>query len=548
MQIVESLPPMPNVPGLTFYEPSSQHEQYLVDYFDLLEKISSDELIFEHLMPSLEEKADSVAAEVKLDFVNFALETNLRPSANWKARFCSMKLVPKAPLPGVRGLQFRSLTQTIDPTSSLGDVFFEDEDVFLEPKFFERHRDVLIACGIVRELTPQILLEHAQTLASSPKDPERLRVKVKHILSLPISTAFDLPAASLSVIRSLKWLPVSGPWFDGLQLMSPAECRAADEKELVDLVLGVFGGYITNEWKRLLGWDQVIETTVLTQQLNKALAAGLGGHVDRVLTYLSRLEDCSFLKQIPCIHSSRGEYILPERSFLHGGLLSRYPLAPYLDEVEPSFARKHQKLLSALDIRQDMTYDDVLDVQGKLLGNTHSNQLSDVDLGVCLALLEIATHPESKTEDLSALLIPDTESKLRHRTDIVHGDRNVTGEIASFNFVHPKISPYLIRCLDLETSFDRAIRLGIEFEDQEEDEYTPHEKLTTIISDTLGRYPIDSTFGEFLANANDCGATRISWILDECAGGPHKSTTLISRELEVLQGPALFVHNDQGSC
>ncbi|KAI4255981.1 MAG: hypothetical protein L6R42_006464, partial [Xanthoria sp. 1 TBL-2021] len=110
-------------------------------------------------------------------------------------------------------------------------------------------------------------------------------------------------------------------------------------------------------------------------------------------------------------------------------------------------------------------------------------------------------------------------------------------------FVNPKISPDLVEHLGLENAYARATRLGIEIEDIDDDEYAPRESLTTTISDTLGRYTIDSTFSEFLANANDCGATQVSWILDDCAHGTHESTALLSEELKDLQGSALFVYN-----
>jgi hypothetical protein len=35
-------------------------------------------------------------------------------------------------------------------------------------------------------------------------------------------------------------------------------------------------------------------------------------------------------------------------------------------------------------------------------------------------------------------------------------------------------------------------------------------------SDTLDRYPVETTFREYLANADDCeGASHISWMLDQ---------------------------------
>ncbi|KAL8934279.1 MAG: hypothetical protein Q9216_005988 [Gyalolechia sp. 2 TL-2023] len=547
MQTVSSLPPVPEIPGLTLYRPSDSHEQHLVNSYNLLEKVSRDELIFEYLLPFFEEQEqeqdDAALAEVKLNLVNFALEHITRPSDSWKARFCRLALVPKASRSG-----FRSLADTIDPTSPLSDLFFEDEDVFPEPGFFERHRVMLVSCGIIREITPEILLERVRTFASSQKDIQYLNIRVQCTLnmSLPADFTTTLPPASLGEIRGLKWLPASSLSYDGFRLVSPEDCRASDEKELVDKVLCIVEANVKPEWKRLLGWDQDIGQSILTQQLKYSLTSGACDQINDILTYLKRFGDCQFLKPIPCFLSRHGEYLLPERSVLPGSLLSRYSLSPYLDEVEPSFANRHSTLLTALGIRGDICDEDILMVQDDLRTNTKSGPLSDNDLDVSVALLEIATclGNTTGTRTLSEMLIPDTEKKLRPRVDIVYGDRNVAGKVASFNFVHPRLSPDLTQRLDIEKSIARAIRLEIDFNDEDEDEYTPREKLSTTISDTLGRYPIESTFSEFLANANDCGATQISWVLDDCAAGAYDSLTLLDEELRCLQGPALFGFND----
>ncbi|KAL8828013.1 MAG: hypothetical protein Q9170_006784 [Blastenia crenularia] len=544
VQITSALPPIPAIPGLVFYEPSDLNERYLVNVYGLLEKVPLDDLMFDHLLPFLEDNPDPVLAGVKLSLVSFMLDKVSHLSDTWKARFCKMKLVPRAPTPSISELQFRSLAHTFDPTSRLSDLFFEEDDVFPEPDFFKRHRDKLVSCGIIRELNSEILLDRARAFAGSQRSPEQLKDKVKHMLNLSLAGTFNLSPASLKELRSLEWLPVSIMSSEGLRLMSATDCRAADDKALVDTVLGIVEVDITSEWRRLLGWDQEIEKSTLAKQLELSLISESSDRIDAVLSYLGRLEDCQLIQQTPCILTRRGEYALAEHVLLPGSLLSIYSLSPYLDEVDISFMKKHMRLLTAMNIRQHISFSDLLEVQANVEKSTQSNALSDDNLNVVLALLEIAARLDGEADHLSAMLIPDTEKRLRPRTDIVHGDRNVKGKIASFNFVHPRISPDLVERLDIEKSISRAIRLDIEFEDEEEDEYVPREKLSTTISDTLGRYHIDSTFGEFLANANDCGATQISWILDGCAEGAYESSTLLGEELKDLQGPALFVFND----
>ncbi|KAL8805637.1 MAG: hypothetical protein Q9200_005350 [Gallowayella weberi] len=546
IRAIEGLPPIPGVRGLAFFEPRDTHETHLLEFFGLLEELPLEDLFFDFLIPNIEEANDRNLAEVKLRLVDFVLDKTLRPSDRFKSRFAQCELLPRSVRHSNQGIQFRSLATTVDPKSTISNLFFEDEDVFPEIGFLQRHYEMLKSCGIMRVLTPAILMERTQTFATCPRDKRQLLVKVKDLLKMPLNANFNLSPASLKEFRSLKWLPIQGSSDRGWQMVSPENSRAVDEEELVDLVLSSFETSVMPEWKALLGWDQVIGRPILMEQLNKSLALISSHRVDKILAYLGKLGDCNFLRQTPCILSSHGRYLLPERVLRPGSLLSRYPLSPYLDEVEPSFARKHATLLTALGIRQNVTYDDVLSVQSMIVEASQSGNLSSDQLDVVFSLLEISTRLPGDNNNLSLLKIPDTEGRLRFRSDVVCGDRNVNGEIASFNFVHRKVSPDLVERLQLENSFARATRLGIEFEDEDEDEYTPREKLTTTISDTLGRYTIDRTFSEFLANANDCGATQISWILDTCVRGSSQSTALLSEELMGLQGFALFVYNNGG--
>ena len=230
----------------------------------------------------------------------------------------------------------------------------------------------------------------------------------------------------------------------------------------------------------------------------------------------------------------------PQRSFRPGSRLTTYPLAPYLDEVDGAFARKHERLLTALNIQHEPSIRDLRYTQ-ESLSRSDQGQLNDSDLHIAIATLEISTRLGCVPIDL---YIPDTTSTLRKLSDIVHGSRNVSGGIFSFNFTHSRVSEYLIKQLDIENSFERAIRLDIDFDDGDEDEYTQRESLTTVICDTLGRYPIESTFNEFLANADDAGATRMSWTIDKCQAKSHESGSLLAPELEPLQGAALIAYND----
>lgn len=278
---------------------------------------------------------------------------------------------------------------------------------------------------------------------------------------------------------------------------------------------------------------------MLLRQLDLCLAMEDYDKASKVLRQIEP-DDYSVLAMKPCFLGRSGEYFTSDKVFLPGSQLRSRSLAPYLDELDAKFAKDHDRLVTRLDIRSQPSAQDLQGVQNSL-NQTTEGHLSNSDLGIAIATLEIATRLGYDPQDLR---IPDATMILRELKDIVHGDPLSTGDIADFNFTHPEVSNDLARRLDVENSLKRAIRLKIDFDSEDENDYTPKEKLSTVISDTLERYPVESTFNEFLANADDAGATKITWILDECREKPYGSSSLLTSELKPFQGPALLVSND----
>ena len=289
------------------------------------------------------------------------------------------------------------------------------------------------------------------------------------------------------------------------------------------------------------GWNERIDITVLLQQLDRCLSTKQYQKVDLVLSQI-RPEHPSLLASRSCILGRSGQYFPPSKVFLPGSQLNSRPLAPYLDEVDAKFARDHQSLLEALGLKAEPTVKDLVDVQTSL--ETEGLRLSPRNVGTAVSVLEIAMGLDFDPVDL---LIPDTSSKLRKMKEIVHGEPLSIGDKAGFNFTHPEISVSLANRLGVEQSLARAIRLAIDIDDEDDEvDYTPSESLETNIADTLERYQVTDTFNEFLANADDAGATKVTWILDECDNGPYATSSLLTAELKPFQGPALLVHNDGG--
>lgn len=539
LKIPDGLPPMPDIPDVAFYDFSNPIEKYLADTFSLVQNMSLETLIQDHLLPWAKENSGK-AKDSLIDFV-FAYPESRHLSSSCIDLIANCPMVPISVSTSNGEKQYHCLTNLIHPRSVLSKLYFEEEKVFPEKEFLKKHSSALITYGIKYQPTWHDFYDRVQYISQCGADTNKLVDKVEYLLGLPIPGLIS-DSSILNSIRDLRWLPGTPVTGGPLTLLSPKTCRGPALKDLTDLVFGSIGFSPQKDWTKILGWDERIEKNILFLQLDAALAEELHDKVNRILKYLDP-SDYSDLSQKPCIPSSRKKYGDPHSMFLPNSLLANHPMTPFLNEVDVFFASDHRPLITALNIRRQPVLQDILNVLRHLEASTQF--LDESQLGVAISALEIATQLY-EADELTNILIPDTENILRELPEIVHGSCNITGIATKFHFTHPGVSNKVIERLEVENSLARATRLNIDFEDEDEDEYTPGEKLTNIIADTLGRYPVDSTFNEYLANADDCGSTQISWILDKCSDGPYSSVKLLTPDLEPLQGPALFVYNNGG--
>lgn len=162
-------------------------------------------------------------------------------------------------------------------------------------------------------------------------------------------------------------------------------------------------------------------------------------------------------------------------------------------------------------------------------------------------MLETIALDFTKERSLRTIKIPDTEGSLHNFEEMTSGagahldSYSDDPSIICMHFLHPSITPRAIRKLGIPTLQDRFLErmAGAEFIQDFEQE----EDFMTLIDDTLRRYPLATTFREYLANAEDCGtATKISWVSDTTPAYPKMS--LITNRLADCHGPALLCYND----
>lgn len=543
LMVPANLPPLPQIQDLAFFDLSDQTENSLAESFGLVATMSLETLLGNHLLPwalAAHERLDPVKNRL-IDFI-FTNEQSRNPSKSWIELITHQPIIPVQGGKDQSNRRRRCLVHLVRPQTSISKLYFEDEEVIPDLNFFRKHKAALILCGIKSEPTWADLLDRIFHFSQRPQDAEQLIEKVKVLLTITPPSGFEADELNVRRVQTLRWVPAIPVSETQLSLLSPQDCRGDDQRPLMSHVLGSTKISASGHWRKILGWDKAIEQGLLFRQLDICLEKREHENVQRILLHLQPC-DYSALQSKRCILGSRKKYWGASAVFLPNSLLSRYPILPFIDEVDTLFAQRHKRLIEELKVRGQPSIADLIEVQ-KILQSSTPN-LDQPSLQIAINSLEVAIRLPG-VDDFSDMLIPDSQCVLRNVCDIVHGDRNVTGAVAAFHYTHNMISANVIERLGIENALARATRLAIEFDDEDEDEYTIGEELTDIISDTLGRYSMESTFNEYLANADDCGATKISWILDDCRTEPYESKALLAPELKTFQGPSLMIYNDGG--
>ena len=533
-EIPKDLPALPEMDGLAFFNLSDSNERYIVQKLSLIPDASTETLLDRYFLPWLSAELDSSLQEARLRLIDWIFWRSKTPTQAWKVLVSSRPIVPKRFENEVQS--FAILTDLVDPKSPYTQLYYEDEDVFPSQDFFKKHYLAARACGLKNGTeSSTFLLDRARTYAQHTAD-EQLKNKISCLLTVPIQQC--IPESTVKCLRSLRWFPARSP--EGrMELYAPSQCRGSAQQHLVDNIWGITDFNIPPQWHSLLGWDHDVPQDILLAQLESCIKQH---EITKVKKLLSSFKPSQYsaLVQRSCILGYNGNFMLPNKVYTPGRALVSARMTPYIDRVDAGFASSLSDLLSAIGVREEPSVEDLRAVQA-VISPSAQEHLDKNGLQIAVASLEAACY---MGYDPNNLRIPDTSGVLRDLADVVQGEVVDTGKMDHFNFTHPTISMDLLCRLHVETAYERATRLNLEIEDEDDDEYAPREKLSNIICDTLGRYPVDTTFNEFLANADDAGALQICWTIDKCQKKPFASEALLSTELKPLQGPSLIVYND----
>lgn len=244
------LPPLPDIEGISFYDTSNASENYVVRQLDLLETLSIEQLLTQHLLPWMAMVQDIDSMPAKAALVDWIFDHSKSPTYSWEINILSQPIVP---LPTVHGdRQYQCLKNLVDPTSEYSALYFEEENVFPCADFYARHEVAFRACGISVGLTKDTPLNRARLYSQCGANIQVLMDKVGQLLQGRVPHEVSNAALPTDEIRVLEWLPGTSTTGE-MALFSPNACRAADESHLVDKVWGTVNFAVTTYWRKVLG-------------------------------------------------------------------------------------------------------------------------------------------------------------------------------------------------------------------------------------------------------------------------------------------------------
>ena len=139
-------------------------------------------------------------------------------------------------------------------------------------------------------------------------------------------------------------------------------------------------------------------------------------------------------------------------------------------------------------------------------------------------------------------MVPDISGRPCLINNVYYPDMSLidlAGEISQKSPIHNSISRSLAERLGIPLA--SSLTLG---EDDDEDEQMS-EDLVGRICGFLREYDAQYAINEFLANADDAGATEFTILLDSAGSRDHRKKRLISPAFESIQGsPSLVLYNN----
>lgn len=426
----------------------------------------------------------------------------------------------------------------VDPhESALVSLYFEDEMTRPERHFYDRYSGVLASCGVMKRLDERLVLDRIRTYERKQLPFGIVASRAEKLLQLPLCKDISRPDDFAQSVRSCVWLPGRSPG-RSQALTDSLECRDSSDQPFVGRVWYNLPFQVEYSWRAIFGWHDCIQVDVLISQLTRS-TEDLDVHsVEQTLFYLDRhhaVEDyVERLLGLNFVRSSNGLFISHAQASREGA----ERLMPYLYNVDLRFWDEHTGIQRHANVPEMPDLGRLHDVQEAL---ESKGALDEADLDVAVEVARIWSSQSHKP--FENLKVPDETGLLVDVDSLVFNDAPWVSEVKCA-LAHPKLSRAIADRLEMQPVSDLLRNSDLGISDIDEDEFNQRGEVADGIRDTLDRYARESTFHEYLANADHCGsASAVNFLFD---GTSYSTERLLTTDLDSLQGPALLVHNDGG--
>ncbi|TVY34994.1 Sacsin [Lachnellula subtilissima] len=543
--LLDGVTPVPEIAGIQFIVAQESTSSHRLSQTLGLTCHNTVELIQNHVIPHWSsQKLIDWSPSSKEQLAGFIFRYFSCLSLATQKKLQALPIVPVAKLDGNETSDFACARELIDPSLlELTELCFYDEAIVPKKKFFDQFKVALKGCGLKIAVDKDVVQHRINCYAGSKYPFEEIRQRAHRLLKSEFTWTSSMNKQEYSELRHLKWLPTVD--LNGTHsLRASNECRSPRDRRLANSQVPIIDISISKEWQERLGWENILSSQILMFQLKHGITEKDKSIVDAVLTYISQSkltgQLMNDLKDFECVFDTNGSFILPSQAFCPSKQsISGYErLQPYLANVDRNFWKVHEELLLNIGVRDKLQLPDLLQIQTILESKP---VLDDADLAVAIEVLSFAC--KFPRASLTGLKVVDKFRVFQPIHDINYNDLGLLKPKGKVNLTHEHIPMNVIVDLEIESLRARLVKGMLEIEDvDDEDEFDQRESVTSRISDTLDRYPVETTFREYLANADDVqGTSRVSWLLDPRS---HACRNLLTPEMVIFQGPAFLVHNN----
>ncbi|RXW22295.1 hypothetical protein EST38_g3559 [Candolleomyces aberdarensis] len=356
---------------------------------------------------------------------------------------------------------------------------------------------------------------------------------------------YGFNCCTLTLDKSVKWLPTQKE-----SLATAAECRPAggtssEELHLFDKVLELVhpSAMVSPSLRTVLGWDDPIPVDVLLRQFRDVLdnpEADVYHRVKNLIKELSRRRQSLTAAQWSSLREllenrrwvPTSEYTLVEswQAVFSSPFQGIYMLAPDLSRM----GSDSQNFLTNLGCLPIPSFATVARRFSQLTDESPSATVTSS----AIATLKFAVSLTLSEDERSQLLVPDDLHRLQHIQDVLFNDVGPNSLLLPPNEVclaNSSIDDTLARALELK-------RLGLEHVHLQKIGEDMGITLATIVQKTLAQYTDKQFLLEFLANAQDAGASKFMVILNDYISVEGNFLSLDLAKLH--DSPSVMVYND----